>query len=100
MNLVHEQIHAVGAWETLTIRTAGPLALNDRLRALTRAAASLQPGLAERLGLRPEVTAGALRNPVRLSREQSTRDTVPQFAQTIPPAKTIALLLLSGDAQT
>jgi hypothetical protein len=38
----------------LTMRTVGPLALNDRLRALSRAAASLQPGPAERLGLRPE----------------------------------------------
>ena len=37
------------------MRTVGPLALNDRLRALSRAAASLEPGLAERLGLRPEV---------------------------------------------
>jgi hypothetical protein len=45
----------VVVWESLTMRTVGPLALNDRLRAISRAAASLQPGLAERLGLRPEV---------------------------------------------
>jgi hypothetical protein len=56
MNPIHERIHAVVEWESLTMRTAGPLALYDRLRALSRAAASLQPGLAERLGLRPEVT--------------------------------------------
>jgi hypothetical protein len=42
-------------WESLTMRTVGPLALNDQLRTLSRAAASLEPGLAERLGLRPEV---------------------------------------------
>jgi len=33
------------------------LAFNDRLRALARVAASLWPGLAERLGLRPDLLA-------------------------------------------
>jgi hypothetical protein len=55
MNRIHEQTHAVVVWKSLTMRTVGPLALNDRLRALSRAAASLEPGLAEQLGLRPEV---------------------------------------------
>jgi hypothetical protein len=40
------------------MRTVGPLALYDLLSALSRAAASLEPGLAERLGLRPEVAVG------------------------------------------
>ncbi len=56
MHPVHERTGSVAVWEIRTMRTAGPLVLNDRLRALPRAAASLQPGLAERLGLRPEVT--------------------------------------------
>ena len=56
MHPVYERTDAVAVWEVRTMRTAGPLVLNDRLRALPRAAASLQPGLAERLGLRPEVT--------------------------------------------
>jgi hypothetical protein len=56
MNPIHERTQAVVVWKSLTMRTVGPLALNDRLRALSRAAASLEPGLAERLGLRPEVT--------------------------------------------
>ena len=56
MHPVYERTDAVAVWELSTMRTAGPLVLNDRLRALPRAAALLQPGLADRLGLRPEVT--------------------------------------------
>jgi hypothetical protein len=61
MNPFLERIHEIGVWESLIMRKAGPLALNDRLRALTRAAASLQPGLVERLGLRPDLLAHLLR---------------------------------------
>ena len=57
MHPVHERTGSVAVWEIRTMRKAGPLALNDRLRALPRAAASLQPGLAERLGLRPDLLA-------------------------------------------
>ena len=53
---IHARTPAVVVSKSRSIRTVGPLALNDRLRALSRAAASLWPGLAERLGLRPEVT--------------------------------------------
>jgi hypothetical protein len=57
MHPVYERTDAVAVWELSTMRTAGPLVLNDQSRALPRAAASLQPGLAERLGLRPDLLA-------------------------------------------
>jgi hypothetical protein len=94
-------------WKSLTMRTVGPLALNDRFRTLSRAAASLWPGLAERLGLRPEVTSDASRNPVQLSPEQTTRQVLQQFMPTHPqfvptflsPAGTAGRFLLSRNAQ-
>ncbi len=62
MNPIPERTQTVVVWKSLTLRTVGPLALNDRLRALSRAAASLEPGLAEQLGLRPEVAVRCLEN--------------------------------------
>ena len=55
MNPIHDRTHTVAVWDPLTKRTFGPLALNDRLHSLSRAAASLEPGLSEPPGLRPEV---------------------------------------------
>ena len=60
MNPIHERTPAEVVWKSLTMRTVGPLAFNDRLRALARVAASLWPGLAERLGLRPDLLAHLL----------------------------------------
>jgi hypothetical protein len=57
MNPIHQRIHAVvrmGISDNANGRTVGP---QSSIVCIARATASLQPGLAERLDLRPEVKA-------------------------------------------
>jgi hypothetical protein len=53
MNPINERIHAVGVWESLTMRKAGPLALVDQLCALPGPPLRFSPGWQNRWAFGP-----------------------------------------------
>jgi hypothetical protein len=84
MNLIHERIHAVGVWESLTTRTVGPLAFNDRLCALPGPPLRYSRGWQNRWAYGLKSKSDASRDPVWLFPGQSTRHILQQFVPTWP----------------
>jgi hypothetical protein len=84
MNPINERIHAVGVWESLTMRKAGPLALVDQLCALPRPPLRFSRGWQNSWAFGPKSKSAASRNPVCLFPGQSTRHMLQQFVPTWP----------------